>query len=78
MSEMATLPSGLEALSPLRLLTTEDVAALLQVTPKCLKNWRTRRANGPPWVPVGSLVRYRLGDVQQWIANQVTNCEMQT
>lgn len=72
-SSLTTLPSGLDALSPLRLLTTDEVAALLQVTPKCLKNWRTRKTGGPPHVPVGSLVRYRLSDVQQWIENQVTN-----
>src|SRR5437899_2003745 len=51
------------------LLTVQDVAALLKCSVSSLNKWRLRQT-GPPFVRVGSRVRYRLADVQAYIANQ--------
>lgn len=55
--------------------TLEDeraVAARLGVTIRCLQTWRYKGSGGPPFVRVGSLVRYRRRDVIAFIdANTV-------
>ena len=48
------------------LLTTEDVAELLQLSPYSLMVWRSR-GQGPAYVKVGRLVRYKRADVEAWI-----------
>ena len=50
------------------LLTERQVAALLQISPKTLRNWRTL-AKGPSWRKYGRLVRYDRQDVQLWMAH---------
>jgi predicted DNA-binding transcriptional regulator AlpA len=35
-----------------------------------LANWRSART-GPPFVKVGRHVRYRIGDVDEWVAARV-------
>jgi predicted DNA-binding transcriptional regulator AlpA len=49
------------------LLTERQVAAMLQISPKTLRNWRVLK-RGPAWRKFGRLVRYNLRDVQIWIA----------
>jgi excisionase family DNA binding protein len=49
------------------LLTEQGVAKLLQVTVKTLQAWRVR-GGGPPFVKVGRCVRYRLEDVEAYVA----------
>lgn len=49
------------------LLTTEEVAARLKVSPKTLSKWRTR-GTGPPYFKVGRCVRYQWEAVQAWLA----------
>ncbi len=49
------------------LLTEQRVAQLLQVTVKTLQAWRVR-GGGPPFVKVGRCVRYRLEDVEAYVA----------
>lgn len=49
------------------LWTTEQAAAYLQVDPRLLAGWRSRRT-GPPAVRVGPrLLRYRKADLDAWI-----------
>ena len=52
------------------LLTERQVAAILQIAPKTLRNWRDPKINkGPAWRKYGRLVRYDRQDVQLWMAH---------
>jgi Helix-turn-helix domain len=54
-----------------RLLTTEQAAAILRISPATLVTWRSRRSDGPPYIVLcGRLVRYRLRDLLGWMARQ--------
>lgn len=48
------------------LLTTEDLAAHLQVSVGSLKAWRYSQ-EGPRFIRVGRSIRYRLTDVEIWV-----------
>lgn len=54
-----------------RLLTTDDVAALLGIAPATIVFWRSQRC-GPPFVRLGrgkrSPIRYRMDAVEAYIA----------
>ena len=51
-----------------QLLTADDVATLLQISVHTLASWRrAKKEEGPPWVMVGGMVRYRSEDVQKWL-----------
>lgn len=55
------------------LLREADLAALLKVQPVTCEKWRANN-RGPAFIRIGRLVRYRLSDVQAWIArNRVDN-----
>lgn len=56
------------------LLQPGDVAALLGVPISTLANWRSS-GYGPPYLRVGKYVRYRLVDVEAWIASRVRDPE---
>lgn len=54
-----------------QLLTSRQVADLLQISESTLRTWRYER-RGPPWGYLGERVvkprvRYRLSDVLEWI-----------
>jgi predicted DNA-binding transcriptional regulator AlpA len=51
------------------LLDARAVARWLDVSARTLAAWRLRR-QGPPYVRVGRLVRYRCADVETWILRQ--------
>jgi len=53
-----------------QLLTVEQLANYLDVPVATLYAWRHRR-QGPPSFKAGRHLRYRLGDVEQWIAGRV-------
>lgn len=55
--------------SPFALLTAEQLADALSVSPRTLEAWR-RRAEGPPWVDLGGRVRYRVLAVDEWLASR--------
>ncbi|MGC2853841.1 helix-turn-helix domain-containing protein [Novispirillum sp. DQ9] len=48
------------------LLTPKEVASILRVSEKTLKNWRSLRL-GPPFIKVGGVVRYRRRSVDRWL-----------
>lgn len=48
------------------LLTTPQVAARLGVKPPTLESWRYK-GEGPKWIQVGRLVRYRTADIDAWV-----------
>lgn len=52
------------------LMKTDELAALWQLRPKTLDNWRSRRV-GPPFVKInGGAVRYSRAAVDEWLAAQ--------
>lgn len=51
-----------------RLLRTEDVAELLDVTVRTLERWR-RDGAGPPYVAFGGTIRYHPARVSAWVAS---------
>jgi hypothetical protein len=50
------------------LLTETEVSKQLRVSLAALRKWRVMR-RGPRFVKIGSLVRYRPGDVEDWLAS---------
>jgi predicted DNA-binding transcriptional regulator AlpA len=57
----------MDTIDPDQLLSQTDVAPRLKVKTKTLEAWR-HRGGGPRYVLVGRLVRYRLSDIQAWLA----------
>lgn len=56
---------------PSRLLTSQEVGALLGLSPRTLEGWR-RRGHGPRFVRLsGRRLGYRQADVERWIDSQV-------
>lgn len=53
-----------------QLLTTEQVADLLQMSPHTVKVYR-HRGDGPAFVRLGKQARYRLEDVEAWLERRV-------
>jgi predicted DNA-binding transcriptional regulator AlpA len=53
------------------LLTESQVSEKLQVSLACLRRWRLR-GDGPQYIKVGPLVRYRPEDVDGWLAELPT------
>jgi predicted DNA-binding transcriptional regulator AlpA len=52
-----------------RLLSTEEVAEVLGRPPRTLRQWRYLN-QGPRYLKVGATVRYRAGDVEDWLRAQ--------
>lgn len=53
------------------LLTESEVAQLMQISLARLRKWRVER-RGPRFIKIGSLVRYRSADLQQWLSSLPT------
>ena len=54
------------------LLTGEQTAVVLGVQPATLQNWRCLGRHNLPFVKVGRLPRYRVGDLIDWISKRTT------
>ncbi len=52
------------------LLTPDDTANLMQVSTGTLQVWRSTGRHGLPFVKVGNCVRYRLSDIEAWLADR--------
>jgi hypothetical protein len=50
-------------------LNTQGAADWLKMKPDTLRAWRSR-GQGPPFVKIEGLVRYRVADVKAWIDEQ--------
>ncbi len=48
-------------------LTNKETAEFLGVTEGTLAVWRTTRRYAIPYVKVGSLIRYKKADLEQWL-----------
>ena len=53
------------------LLTEEEVAKRLHVSLASIRRWRLER-RGPQFIKVGSLVKYRPEDLENWLASLPT------
>lgn len=60
------------------LLTQEQAAEILGVSPGSLEVWRSTRRYAIPYVKVGRLVRYRRSDLEQWLQSRTISCEPAT
>ncbi len=58
------------------LLNTEQTALILGVQATTLQNWRSLGRHRLPYVKVGRLPRYRIGDLVDWIAERTRNPEV--
>lgn len=56
-------------LDPLALISTDDLAALLQVSPITLRIWRLK-GRGPRYLKLGRSVKYRRGDIEVWLQSR--------
>jgi excisionase family DNA binding protein len=54
---------------PDQILTTQDVAELLKVPLNTIYKWN-KSGTGPPFYMIGKGIRYRMGHVQRWRAEQ--------
>lgn len=53
-------------MTDLELLTADELSQLIKVGIGTLEQWR-HRGEGPRFVKLGRLVRYRVVDVQDWV-----------
>ncbi|KVD28184.1 helix-turn-helix domain-containing protein [Burkholderia ubonensis] len=66
---MPTLTATQE-ISP-AVLTTDQAAVYLGIAPRTLEQWRSNRHQRIPFVKIGGRVRYRLKDLEAWLASRV-------
>ncbi len=53
------------------LLTENEVSTCLKVSLACLRRWRLV-GEGPPYVKVNNMVRYREADISSWVGKLPT------
>ncbi|HVN38494.1 MAG TPA: helix-turn-helix domain-containing protein [Myxococcota bacterium] len=56
--------------APVALLTPDEVARRLRVSPRTVKDWRGEGC-GPPFIKLGRLVRYSVVDLNAWLEMNV-------
>jgi predicted DNA-binding transcriptional regulator AlpA len=64
-------PLILSELTPGELLDDKQAAEVLKTKPSTLSIWRTTGRYNLPYVKIGRLVRYRAGDLQEFIESRV-------
>lgn len=64
----ATAPKTTET----EIMTTKETAAYVRLGKPTLEHYRIR-GGGPPFLKLGSAIRYRKCDVDEWLASRVTN-----
>lgn len=60
-------------IDPPRFLTTEAAAVYIGVKPQTLAAWRCLKRYPIPFTRVGRLVRYKVADLDRWLASRVEN-----
>lgn len=64
--------------SEIRLLSTRQVAELSGLGETTLRQMRTKTPyGGPPFLRIGSAVRYPLGQLQTWIEDRVQSAKQE-
>lgn len=61
--------------SPPRFMDESEVAALTGLAAKTLRNWRSSKLAGPPFVRLGRRVRYERAAVNEWLERQTVTPE---
>jgi predicted DNA-binding transcriptional regulator AlpA len=61
-----------------RLLSPEETAQFLGTTPGTLSCWRCTKKYDLPYVKIGTLVRYRISDLRDWVARRAVNLPTET
>lgn len=57
-------------ISPLQ--DSREIAAFLRVSESTLSRWRAEK-KGPPFIRIGGVTRYRIAQVEQWLASLDTD-----
>ena len=57
-----------KTISPV-LLSTEDAAIYLGISARTLETWRCKQKYNIPYVKIGSVVRYKISDLDNYISN---------
>jgi excisionase family DNA binding protein len=52
------------------LLTTQEAADFLGISPGSLEVWRSTKRYAIPYIKCGRLVRYRRSDLEAWLASR--------
>jgi len=60
-----------------KLLSAEEAAQILGATVGTLAAWRCTRKYDLPFIKIGTLVRYRMSDLRDWIARRAVNLPSQ-
>ena len=60
---------------PISILDEESLAGWLGVSRRTLRRWRQSRV-GPPWIQIGSSVRYFESSVANWLAAQEVELQL--
>jgi excisionase family DNA binding protein len=60
------------------LLTTKQVADILQLGKTTIERWRRNKMENLPYVYVGKKIRYRLGDLRTWILEKKQTMQLKT
>jgi excisionase family DNA binding protein len=58
------------------LLTREQAAAYLGVTPRTLAVWKSTGRYSLPCYKVGRLVKYRTADLERWLESRTVKAEI--
>jgi excisionase family DNA binding protein len=74
MSATAVLQSVLP--DPRELLTNEQAAAVLGVSPHTLNVWRSCGRYSLPFLRIGKLIRYRRADLDAWMDSRRHGAEV--
>lgn len=69
-AETLLLMASLLDAPPEALLSAEQAAIYLGVKPATLAIWRSSGRYDLPYLKIGRLIRYRLGDLQRWVESR--------
>lgn len=72
MNQIST-PASIAPLTQSILLTTEHAAPHIGITPHTLAVWRCNKRHVIPYIKVGRLVKYRLADLDAWLASRTVS-----
>ena len=59
-----------------KFLTSQQTAEMLNISEATLRNWRCTQRNDIPYIKIGSLVRYRLNDIEDFINSHRHNGQL--
>jgi excisionase family DNA binding protein len=65
------MPTTFETRQAERLLSRQEAADYLGLKKETLEVWATTKRYDLPFLKVGRLAKYRLADLEQWLASRV-------